>query len=305
MITISSACNKIQEKSNINNLRKTKSNYEFIEEKIKYWMKSVDGNPLLSVIQKKQIKEWAKNIDISNSRIIKSNYNESEIILDLNVLEQEKSLFINLRTENEKQIFTRLFKTNGSIKSIQHFILSKEVIAGERIEEWGITNMPIKAWEKTKTGKSLNKKIVKKVKKQNKESNLFSNHSEVDEIRSNRIVDPEENECIDWYWIVYDADTNEILYEEYIFSTGNCGGNGNSQTTSLNPNSCNFTEEEAEDLLESFQETYTNEVFDEIAGVTTIQNDNTFEQSFTKSWKFGSVRLGYGSFAVQYIGIAH
>lgn len=177
--------------------------------------------------------------------------------------------------------------------------------AGERIEEWGITNMPIKAWEKTKTGKSLNKKIVKKVKKQNKESNLFSNHSEVDEIRSNRIVDPEENECIDWYWIVYDADTNEILYEEYIFSTGNCGDNGNSQTTSLNPNSCNFTEEEAEDLLESFQETYTNEVFDEIAGVTTIQNDNTIEQSFTKSWKFGSVRLGYGSFAVQYIGIAH
>lgn len=110
MITISSACNKIQEKSNINNLRKTKSNYEFIEEKIKYWMKSVDGNPLLSVIQKKQIKEWAKNIDISNSRIIKSNYNESEIILDLNVLEREKSLFINLRTENEKQIFPDYLK---------------------------------------------------------------------------------------------------------------------------------------------------------------------------------------------------
>ncbi len=109
-----------------------------------------------------------------------------------------------------------------SLKSMIHFTLTKNLNLGDKIEKWDINNKPIIGWEKTKSGKSVVKKLLKKIKKQNKSQNQLTNSSELSIIESKRIVDPEENECIEWYWIVYDEDTNEILYEEYIFSTGNC-----------------------------------------------------------------------------------
>jgi hypothetical protein len=50
---------------------------------------------------------------------------------------------------------------------------------------------------------------------------------------------------------------------------------------------------------------YVNEVVEGMPGTLTIQNDGKIEEAFTKSWKFGSVKLGFTSFYVRYFGIAH
>ncbi|MBT9485318.1 hypothetical protein [Sediminibacterium sp.] len=305
LIIINSACNKSTQDIEINTKNKseiTKIDFRF---EITMWLKSLNENKLVDTKTKETYSTVANLLDYSNASLVKGLGDENEIIIKLVKNETNSFNYIKLKKQNTKSYVAEFYKTEISLKSMIHFILTKNLNIGEKIEKWDINNKPIIGWEKTKSGKSVVKKLLKKIKKQNKPQNQLTNSSDLSIIEPKRVVDPEENECIEWYWIVYDEDTNEILYEEYIFSTGNCGGNGNSQTTSLNQSTCNYSEEEADDILSSFQEIYVNEVVDGIPGALTILNDGKIEEAITKTWKFGSAKFGFNSFYVRYNGIAH
>jgi len=101
--------------------------------------------------------------------------------------------------------------------------------------------------------------------------------------------------CIDWYWIIFNEQTGEIISEIYVSTTcyDNSGGGGGGGGT----NDCsNRTEEEQENIIKSL--TATDPGIVEYENGTTLISRSGLEQTpRTPKWHFARIR---GLFYIEY-----
>ncbi len=96
--------------------------------------------------------------------------------------------------------------------------------------------------------------------------------------------------CIDWYWVIFNEQTGEIVAEIYVSTTcydgaGGTGGSGGGGLT----DACNLTEQEADKLMNDFTALNMSTVYYASDGTSTIVGPRVHEPR-TPSWPF--VRLG-------------
>ena len=110
----------------------------------------------------------------------------------------------------------------SSVEQLKELFTKNRLSPGQAVTRWNIDGTPSMGWQTTKSGQLQIKKP--------KSSVNAASLKQINDVQRKRVDKraAEDDICIDWYWILYDMRTGEILSEVYVFSTGNCSFGGGS-----------------------------------------------------------------------------
>ncbi|SKA15357.1 hypothetical protein [Sediminibacterium ginsengisoli] len=209
-----------------------------------------------------------KSLDCTRStRFVKPDGTVCHIIpAKLKAEDPDAKKFLVLREKDQRYEAEGVYEA-GSIEQLKALFTINRLNSGQAVTRWNIDGTPSMGWQTTVDGRE-------QIKKAKSISNTAVKISDATVNRPDRRA-PEEDLCIDWYWILFDIRTGEIISEVYVFSTGNCSFGNGSAFVPVSPTSC-YDEQEADFHFEANNSTPLSvgigaDVMD-INGITKFKN---------------------------------
>lgn len=211
--------------------------------------------------------------------------------------------YLTISSNNEKYNLDGIYQAK-SLRQIETFLQTKKLTAKDSILIYGIDKHPIKGWVANESGK-----IFPRTGK----PTPFGQQVTYQTASIDRSVNlaQSQNPCVNWYWITYDPETEEIVSVQYLYSTGNCsddGSGGGSGGGNNNPsNNCNMSVTEVEDIFNNLSEqAFTGQGYVTYSEGSDIisPNGGGIRRPRNCNWEFAQVLVnGIGlSYAANFTG---
>lgn len=194
---------------------------------------------------KQVVSEWQRQVDLTNSLSQKTRQHCDTLLAHLDyatAIKINKSdttalylikIDLPAKYRNTKylviEVHHHTYSLDGvyeakDLGKIQTFYATKQIAGRDSILVWDINGYPLKGWERTIDGKMRDRygkwRVHAPV-----PAHVDSMGPLVKKINV-EAPPPEGEECTDWYWVIRDSETGEIISETYQFSTGNCTNSG-------------------------------------------------------------------------------
>jgi protein-arginine kinase activator protein McsA len=255
---------------------KTRSAPTIFHSVIQKWQQQTATVETASTKRQQKADSVLKNLDYSEAINIKLSGLSTLYLIKISQLSKTMNKrYLAVKENGDVYSLEGVYEAKD-LQKIQQFYATQKIAGRDSILIWDINNRPIKGWKTGSDGKlkgrvaSWHPSIT---------ASIRTNSIETKSIKLNLAPAPPPTDgvCIDWYWTVYDLNTQQVYSEIYIGSTGACGGAGGPSTP------------EMQSCQDEFSQQVSN--FDnEKDGATEVDNSNTgftvgeSTEPMTKPW---------------------
>jgi hypothetical protein len=297
LVVIFNACKK-QDATN-----ETGSSQTTFKSVIQKWQQTESSKTTFSAKRKPNVDSVLKSLDYTEAINIK--LGDSATLYLIKISGQKKSVntrYFALRETGNTLSLEGVYEAKD-LQNIQHFYAANKIAGRDSILIWDLENRPVKGWETGSDGR-LKERLA--FWRSRTTASIQTNSTAAKSIKTYLYAAPQDGECIDWYWTIYDLYTHEIYSEVYIGSSGNCGGSFGNNDPVPEPAWCGqYTSDEIADMVAGATLADVNQVSYNNGTESTDENGRITKPA-TPTWRVMECRLGVTGkyfFTAYYSGV--